>query len=69
MNDNTKFAILLDILNRKIADLNIRISKKETDEELNLELKQLLKDRSMLYNGKHEDFCEILKRYGETIND
>lgn len=70
MNDNTKFTILLDMLNRKIADINIILSKNPSNKEiLNRELENLLKDRETLYNGSYEDFCEILGKYGDTIND
>ncbi len=70
MNDNTKFTILLDMLNRKIADLNIKLSKNPADKEiLNQELNVLLKDREMLYAGNYDDFCKILSKYGDTIND
>ena len=70
MNDNTKFTILLDMLNRKIADLNIELSKNPANkDDLNRELEVLLKDREMLYAGDYNDFCEILSKYGDTIND
>ena len=70
MNENTKFTILLDMLNRKIADLNIIISKDDVNKEsLEKQLEDLLNDREILYCGDHSDFTRILKKYGETIND
>ncbi len=70
MNDNTKFTILLDMLNRKIADINVILSKNPSNKEiLNKELENLLNDRETLYNGNYEDFCKILSKYGDTIND
>ena len=38
-------------------------------DDLNRELEVLLKDREMLYAGDYNDFCEILSKYGDTIND
>ena len=70
MNENTKFTILLDMLNRRIADLNIRISRDDSNKEcLEKQLDDMLKDREILYSGEHSDFVKILKKYGETFND
>lgn len=70
MIENTKFTILLDMLNRKIADLNIRIAKDDPNKEkLEKQLNDMLKDREILYTGDHSDFVNVLKKYGETIND
>ena len=70
MTENTKFTILLDMLNRKIADLNIKIAKDDLNKEnLEKQLNDMLKDREILYSGNHGDFINLLKKYGETIND
>ncbi len=70
MTENTKFTILLDMLNRKIADLNIKIAKDDPNKEnLEKQLNDMLKDREILYSGNHSDFINLLKKYGETIND
>ena len=70
MIENTKFTILLDMLNRQIADLNIRIAKDDPNKEnFEKQLNDMLKDREILYTGDHSDFVNVLKKYGETIND
>ena len=66
MNYNTKFSSALDKLNSKIAELNIKISKDSTNEELKHMLELLLKDRDIFYKGTLEQMELLIKKYGES---
>ena len=65
MNNNIKFSIALENLNKKIAELNIKISKDLDNILLKNELSILLYDRDILFKGtdikKIESFMD---KYG-----
>lgn len=69
MENNIKFALIIDKLNQKIAELNIKISKNSDNEFLKQELNKLLSDRDLLYNGNRDDLINIMNKYGEMINE
>lgn len=50
MDNNVDFAVAVDVLNRKIAELNIKISLNGT-EELDKELNELLDIKTKIYDG------------------
>lgn len=50
MDNNVDFAVAVDVLNRKIAELNIKISLNST-EELDKELNELLDIKTKIYDG------------------
>ena len=69
MDNNIKFTLIINILNQKISDLNIKISKDTNNNNLKQELDTLLKDRDLLYNGNITDVENLIKKYGDTINE
>lgn len=69
MENSIKFTLIIDNLNRKISELNIKISKDFNNSELQEELKTLLEDRDLLYKGNVNDVKKIIKKYGDTFNE
>lgn len=69
MENNIKFTLIIEKLNQKIAELNIKISKDETNELLKKELETLLVDRDLLYKGAQNDLNSIIQKYGEFTNE
>ena len=70
MENHIKFNIALDNLNAKITELNIKISKDLSNENLKNELSILLNDREKLL--KESDIVEIekiLNKYGSSKNN
>ena len=70
MENNIKFTIALDNFNKKITELNIKISKDLSNENLKNELSILLNDREKLL--KESDIVEIekiLNKYGSSKNN
>lgn len=68
MENNIKFTLIIDKLNQKIAQLNIRISKDSNNILLKEELNNLLNDRDLLYKGNTNDLNNLIKKYGDMIN-
>lgn len=66
MENSIKFTLAIDKLNKKIAELNIKISKDPNNENLTKELKNLLEDKEKIYKGNIENFEELLKKYGSN---
>lgn len=66
MENNTKFTVAIDKLNKKIAELNIKISKEPNNEAINQELEILLKDREELFRGNSEQLKELIEKYGSN---
>ena len=60
MVDSTDLSTAIDILDRKIAKLNIDIIKNKT-EELESELNKYLKIKHELMNGKIEHIEKLIK--------
>lgn len=69
MENNIKFTLIIDKLNRKISELNIKISKDFNNEELQKRLQSLLEDRDLLYKGNVNDVKKIIEKYGDTFNE
>ena len=69
MENNIKFTLIIEKLNQKIAELNIKISKDETNQLLKQELQTLLTDRNLLYKGTQSDLSNILQKYGDFTNE
>ena len=68
--NNIKFALALDKINRKIAQLNIKLSKDLTNPILKNELEILLKDKDLLYKGTDvELLTELINKYGSKDNE
>lgn len=69
MENNIKFTLIIDKLNRKISELNIKISKDFNNDELQKQLQSLLEDRDLLYKGNVDDVKKIIEKYGDTFNE
>ena len=68
--NNIKFALALDKINKKIAKLNIKLSKDLTNPVLKNELDLLLKDKKCLYTGTDVDeLTELINKYGSKDNE
>ena len=57
MENSIKFTLIIDKLNRKISELNIKISKDFNN------------DRDLLYKGNVDDVKKIIEKYGDTFNE
>lgn len=69
MENNVKFALALDNLNKKIAELNIKISKDFSNQLLKDELDILLNDRDILLKEcEVEKIKKITDKYGSSKN-
>ena len=68
MTENTKFTILLDMLNRKIADLNIKIAKDDPNKEnLEKQLNDMLPDfEDSKVNVCANNIYKMYKEYGKS---
>lgn len=65
MENNVKFALALNTLNKKIAELNIKISKDLNNEILKNELSILLEDHHKLLKEQDlEELKKIMNKYG-----
>lgn len=69
MEINTKFSLIIDKLNKKISELNIKLSKDADNAKLQNELKNLLSDRDMFFKGNNQELESLIKKYGELINE
>ncbi len=69
MENNILFTLINEKLNRKIAKLNILISKDSNNEILKRELQDVLADKQLLYKGATEDLEKLNEKYGEFINE
>lgn len=64
MEKNIKFTLVIDKLNKKIAELNIKISKNPEAPELKKKLNILLNDKNKLFKGNNiEELENIIKKY------
>lgn len=69
MENNVKFALALATLDKKIANLNIEISKDFNNQKLKDELEFLLNDREMLLKEKDIKKIEnLMNKYGSKKN-
>lgn len=69
MENSIKFTLVVNILDRKIAKLNIKISENSNNIELKKELEELLNDRDLLYKGNINDVEKIIEKYGDAFNE
>lgn len=68
MDNNMKFSLIIEKLNQRIAELNIKITKDKNNFLLKEELNSLLNDKELLYKGNPNDFKNIIEKYGDMIN-
>ena len=65
MDNNIKFSVAIENLERKIAELNIKISKDLNNQVLKHELSRLLNNRDMLLKGTDSNIIEsLINEYG-----
>ncbi len=65
MENNIEFALAIDTLNKRIAELNIKISKDLSNVVLKHELERLLNDKEKLFKSLDRNELELLiKKYG-----
>ena len=65
MDNNIKFSVALENLERKIAELNIKISKDLNNQVLKHELSRLLNNKDMLLKGTDSNIIEsLINEYG-----
>lgn len=65
MENNMKFSLAIDYLNKKIAELNIKISKDSENESLKNELSILVTDRDKLFKSSNiEELEKLVEKYG-----
>ncbi|MBR3614824.1 MAG: hypothetical protein IKL55_06570 [Clostridia bacterium] len=70
MENNVKFALALNTLDQKIAELNIKISKDFNNEILKNELSILLDEKETLLKDKNMEKIEkIMNKYGSKNNE
>lgn len=63
MDNNLNISLIIDKLDKKIADLNIKISKTNDENDI-AKLNELLKEKEIIFSGNEEDFKKIIKKYG-----
>ena len=65
MDNNIKFSVAIENLERKIAELNIKISKDLNNQVLKHELSRLLNNKDMLLKGTDSNIIEsLINEYG-----
>ena len=66
MENSMKFTLAIDKLNKKIADLNIKLSKNPDDLESEEKLQKLLYSKNVMYRGSSEEFEVLIEKYGSN---
>ena len=61
-----KFTLAIDKLNKKIAELNIKLSKNPDDLESEEKLQKLLYSKNVMYRGSSEEFEVLIEKYGSN---
>lgn len=65
MENDVKFSVALENLDRKIAELNIKISKNFDNKNLKTELSNLLKEHDLLLKETDKEIIEsLINKYG-----
>ena len=65
MDNNIKFSVALENLERKIAELNIKLSKDLDNQVLKHELSRLLNNKKTLLKGTDTNIIEsLINEYG-----
>ncbi len=67
MKDSLKFTLAIDNLERKISELNIKISK-TPNENLQKELEILLKDKENIFKKNQDEVKILIEKYGSINN-
>lgn len=68
MDNNMKFSLAIDTLNKKIAEITIKLSEDLNNKTLQLELDQLLKDKDFLYKSTDsEALKKLIEKYGSNL--
>ena len=63
MDNNLNISLIIDKLDKKIADLNILISKNNNNEDDIVKLNELLKEKELILSGNEEEFKKIINKY------
>lgn len=66
MENSMKFTLAIDKLNKKIAELNIKLSKNPDDTESEEKLQKLLYNKNVMYRGSSEEFEVLIEKYGRS---
>lgn len=70
MENNIEFTLAIDTLNKKIAELNIKISKDLNNPVLKNELEILLHDKEKLFKSIDKtELKNLIEKYGSKNND
>ncbi len=69
MEDNLKFTIAVDNLDKKIAELNIKISKNPNNNVIIQELNGLLNDREKIFKGNAKDLKILIEKYASKKDE
>lgn len=70
MENNIEFALAIDTLNKKIAELNIKISKDLNNPVLKNELEILLQDKEKLFKSLDKaELKNLIEKYGSKNNE
>lgn len=65
MKNNVKFTVAIENLERKIAELNIKLSKDSNNDVLQKELTTLLNEKNTLLTGTDKNILEsLISKYG-----
>lgn len=65
MDNNIKFSVAIENIEKKIAELNIKISKDLNNQVLKHELSRLLNNRDILLKGTDSEIIEsLINEYG-----
>lgn len=70
MENNIEFALAIDTLNKKIAELNIKISKDLNNPFFKNELEILLQDKEKLFKSLDKtELKNLIEKYGSKNNE
>ncbi len=64
MDNNLKLTIVIDKLDKKIAELNIKLSKNEGNSDDINKLNQLLEEREKIFRGTSDELKALIEKYG-----
>ena len=69
MENTIKFTVAIENLERKIAKLNIQISKDSNNQSLKDELTNLLNEKNTLLTGTDKNILEsLISKYGNSVH-
>jgi len=68
MDNNMKFSLAIDTLNKEIAEITIKLSEDLNNKSLQLKLEQLLEDKNKLYKSNNsEELKKLIEKYGSNL--